>query len=164
MTSSSVLTAAECFHLGQNQAGENRFWKDFFWGPFPYSRAVALWQFPSWWEKQTRGVKHLNKQRGEEEIHTEGFVKHCEVERPVTVSTCISRCAHSDVWRKAELSAEIRRQSLLFFFFFTGANISRGSGKFTQKQGRLVCWAQSQLSIPITIWSVLDKNVSNLDT
>lgn len=117
MTSSSVLTAAECFHLGQNQAGENRFWKDFFWWPFPYSRAVALWQFPSWWEKQTWGVKHLNKQRGEEEIHTEGFAKHCEVERPVTVSTCISRCAHSDVWRKAELSAEIRRQSLLLFFF-----------------------------------------------
>lgn len=155
MTSSSALAAAECFHLGQNQASqENRFWKIFFWWAFPYSRAGAPWQ------TNLRGETTRQAERGRRDTHW-GFVKHCEVELPVTVSTCISRCAHSDVWRKAELSAEIRRQSLLFFFF-TGAKISRG--KFTQKQGRLVCWAQSQLSIPIRIWSLLDRNVSNLDT
>lgn len=40
--SSSVLTAAERFHLGENRAGEKRFRKNL----FDDSRAVALGQLP----------------------------------------------------------------------------------------------------------------------
>lgn len=129
MTSSSVLTAAECFHLEQNQAGENRFWKNCFWRPFPYSRAVAPWpSCPSWWDKNKPQGWNISTSREGKKKYTLRIG-----ETLWSWVTSNSFYLHKSVrtFRRLEKGGAVGRNKaaiVAFFFLLTGAKISRGRG------------------------------------